>query len=151
MKQNFLVGALLLGAIITGLAFILWLRTPLGEHQVDRGTVYYFSDGVVAIDTSLPTDEFYIYANHPGDKMIEKVEIIENGLHITGPGIAPGAEEAIGAELSVGYAKPPKSGKVRVWENHGDWSDGRYRNISTDAIRKFVERREWNASVRELF
>ena len=151
MKKPAIICGAIIGLLVIGLAFVFWPRTPRGEYRSERGMIYYFSDGVVAIDTSRSPHEFYIYANHPEDKEIEKVEIVDDGLHIVGPGIAEGAEEFMGAELSVGYSTPPRPGTVRVFENHGDWSEGRHVAIDPEAIREFVEQRDWNASVRRLW
>ncbi len=150
MKKTGLIAVLLGGVIVIGLAFALWPRTLRGEHHTERGSIYYFRDGVVAIDTGLSPNEFYIYVNCPGDKKIELVEIIDNGLQITGPGIEPGAEDFAGGKLSVGYTQQPQPGKIRVFENHGDWSEGRYIHISPKTIREFIGRRDWDASVRQL-
>ena len=151
MKKCAILTAVCLGILVIGLALKFWPNTPRGEFQSERGMIYYFSDGVVAIDTSRSPNEFYIYANHPEDKEIEKVEIIDDGLHITGPGIAEGAEEFMGAKLSVGYTRPKLPGKVRVTINHGDWSEGRQMAIEPEIIRDFIEKGDWDASVRQLW
>jgi gamma-glutamylcyclotransferase (GGCT)/AIG2-like uncharacterized protein YtfP len=113
--------------------------------------IYYFSDGVVAIDTSRTPHEYHIYASHPDDKKIEKVEIVDDGLQITGPGFTDEAEEFLGEELSVGYTMPKLPGKVRVMISHGDWSDGRQMAIDQESIRELIEKGDWNASVRQLW
>jgi hypothetical protein len=110
--------------------------------------IYYFSDGVVAIDTSRTPREYHIYASHPGDK---KIEIIDDGLQITGPGVTDEAEEFLGGELSVGYTMPKLPGKVRVVISHGDWSDGRQMAIAPETTFDFIERGDWDASVRQLW
>jgi hypothetical protein len=113
--------------------------------------IYYFSDGVVAIDTSRTPHEYHIYASHPGDKKIEKIEIIDDGLQITGPGVTDEAEELLGGELSVGYTMPKLPGKVRVMISHGDSSEGRQMAIDPETIREFIEKGDWDASVRQLW
>ena len=151
MKKGILLGVGFAALMVIILAIVLWPRPPRGEHETDRGVIYYFSDGVIAIDTSSTPHQYYIYANHPEDKVIQKAEIIDEGIQITGPGIADGAEEFMGAKMSVGYSSPRQPGKIRVFENHGSWSEGRQEIIDPKAILELVQRRAWDASVRELW
>jgi hypothetical protein len=151
MKKHAILGGVCVGFLVICVAIVFWPRTPRGEYRSERGMIYHFSDGVVAIDTTRTPHEFYIYASHPEDKAIEKVEIVDDGLHITGPGIANGAEGFMGAELSVGYTMPKLPGKVRVVISHGDSSDGRQMAIAPETILDFIEKGDWDASVRQLW
>jgi hypothetical protein len=109
--------------------------------------IHYFSDGVVAIDTSRTPRAYHIYAGHPDDKKIEKVEIIDDGLQITGPGFTDEAEEFLGGKLSIGYTMPKLPGKVRVTISHGDSSDGRPMAIAPETILDYIRTGNWGASV----
>ena len=151
MKKRVILAAVCPGLLVICVAIVFWPRTPRGEHRSERGMIYYFSDGVVAIDKSRTPRAYHSYAGHPDDKKIEKVEIIDDGLQITGPGVTDEAEEFLGGELSVGYTMPKLPGKVRVMISHGDSSEGRQMAIDPETIREFIEKGDWDASVRQLW
>ena len=151
-KKPIIIGSIVLVLLlIVGLTVVLWPRIPRGEHETDRGKIYYFSDGVVAIDTSRTPHEVTIYANHPSDRPVKKAKIIDDGIQVTGPGTSPGAEEFMGGELSMGYSRPFEPGKVRLFENHGEWSEGKSVVVNKSIFRDLIARKDWDASVRELW
>ena len=147
-----IIGCLIAVILILGIVLVAWPRMPRGEYTTERGIIYYFSDGVVAVDTTRTPHVFHIYAGHPDAKRIERAELIEDGIEITGPGLTEGAKDFLGAtEVTVGYSGQTDPGKVRVVIDRGDFTESLQMAIDPQTIRKFVDRGDWNASVREIW
>lgn len=129
----------------------------LGEHQTERGLIYYFSDGVIAVDTTVTPNRFHIYAIHPEGRKVEKVELIEDGIEISGRGVGEGAKEFFDTEeVATGFSAPNVPGKVHVimekLDKDGElFTDGRHMAIDPESIQQLIDRGDWNASVRELW
>ena len=128
-----------------------------GEYQTERGRIYYFSDGVIAIDTTVTPHRFHIYAIHPKGRKIEKVELIEDGIEISGRGVGEGAKEFFdAAEVAAGFSGPNVPGKVHVIMEKIDkdgelFTSARHIAIDSETIQNLIDRADWNASVRELW
>lgn len=153
MKKGIILVLIIAVALIGAGVFFFLSGTPRGKQETERGFVYYFSDGVVGVDTTGDPHEFYIYASHPDNDKIKKAELIEGGIQITGPGLTKEGKEFLGnvAEVSVGYSGPKVPGKFRVTIDHGDWTETRQMAIEPESIQEFVDRGDWGASVRELW
>jgi flagellar basal body-associated protein FliL len=122
-------------------------RTELnGEHQADGGLIYYFNDGVVAVDTRVTPFRYHIYAVHPEGRKVKKVDLIEDGIDFALVG---------GTELPTGVSVPVVAGKVHVITEELD-KDGkpftvsRHLAIDPETIKQLLNRGDWNASIREL-
>ena len=128
-----------------------------GEHQTERGFIYYFSDGVIALDTTVTPNRFHIYAIHPEGRKIEKVELIEDGIEVSGRGGGEGVRGLlVGEELAVAYSGADVPGKVHVimekLDKDGElFTDGRNMAIDPASIQQLIDRGDWSASVRELW
>lgn len=126
-----------------------WKGRPRGEQSSKRGTLYYYSDGVVAIDESRSPAEFYIYATAPGE--MTRVEITEQGLKVPesggNKGLVPGGKSRI--KVTATYSRP-EPGRVRAIENNGQHTMSLDCDIEPQKIRDFVRDEEWNDSVRML-
>ena len=83
---------LLIAPMASTFIFAMVFGERQGEYQTERGRIYYFSDGVIAIDTTVTPHRFHIYAIHPKGRKIEKVELIEDGIEISGRGVGEGAK-----------------------------------------------------------
>ena len=129
------------------LAFALWPKTPRGEYKAELGMVYFFSDGLVAIDVSRTPNECWIYINDPA--AFKKVDIRDDGLWVWGVGVTEEAEEFFGGDISMGHSRPSE-GKVKVIENKGEWINRKEVEIELKTIRAFVAKKDWDASVRQL-
>ena len=129
----------------------------LGEHQTERGLIYYFSDGVIALDTTVTPNRFHIYAKHSKGRKIEKVELIEDGIEVSGRGGGEGVRGLlVGEELAVGYSGGDVPGKVHVimekLDQDGElFTQSRHIAIDPESIQQLIDKADWNASVRELW
>ncbi|MEM7600059.1 MAG: hypothetical protein AAF357_01435 [Verrucomicrobiota bacterium] len=141
------VGILILGFMTASMPGI-----PRGKQRTERGEIYYFKDGIVAIDMTVDPHEFHIFANHPESRSIKKAEIIEGGVRITGPRFTDDARADLeGRDLSLGFTAPKLPGKVRVTMNQGNWTDLQQLAIEPVVILEFLKKKDWDASVREIW
>lgn len=137
MKKFTTLAAIFVGLLAIAVAVVFWPTTPRGEYRSNRGSVYFFSDGIVAIDRSRSPSEVYIYADGP--KEIAKAEIREDGLWV----------HEVGGNLSIGFSRP-NAGMVRVIESNVEGTDGRQLAIAPEEIRTFISWQEWDSSVHQL-
>ena len=126
-------------------------RTELnGEHQADGGLIYYFNDGVVAVDTRVTPFRYHIYAVHPEGRKVKKVDLIEDGIEVTLPGVNEAVKEAVS-----GFSGPVAAGKVQVISEELDqngnlFTQSRHLAIDPETIKQLLNSEDWNASIREL-
>ena len=118
-----------------------------GEYKTERGLIYYFSDGVIAIDTTVTPHRFHIFAKHLEGRKIRSAQLIVDGIEITRPGIK---------EAAVGFSGPAVPGKVHVIMEQIDkdgelLTESRHIAIDPESIQQLIDKGDWNASVRELW
>ena len=123
----------------------------LGEHQTERGLIYYFSDGVIAVDTTITPNRFHIFAKHPGGREIRAAQLIVDGVEITRPGI-----NEVAKEVAVGFSGGDVPGKVHViieeLDQDGElFTQARHIAIDPESIQQLIDKADWNASVRKLW
>lgn len=121
-----------------------------GEHQTNRGLVYYFNDGVVGVDTMVTPYIYRIYAAHPEGRKVKKVDLLDNGMEIMLPRVTELVIEAVS-----GFSGPAVTGKVHVIteeldQNGNLFTQSRRLAIDPVAIQQLLNRRDWDASVWEL-
>ena len=126
-------------------------RTELnGEHQTDGGLIYYFDDGVIAVDASHTPHRYHIYAAHPEGRKVGKVALIEDGIEVTLPGVNEAVKEAVS-----GFSGPVAAGKVQVISEELDqngelFTQSKHLAIDPEAIKQLLNSEDWNASIWEL-
>lgn len=121
-----------------------------GEHQTDGGLVYYFDDGVIAVDTRKAPHRFCIYAAHPEGRKVRKVALIEDGFEVTLPGVNEAVKEAVS-----GFSGQVAAGKVQVISEELDqngnlFTQSRHLAIDPEAIQQLLNSEDWSASIWEL-
>ena len=121
-----------------------------GEHQTDGGLVYYFDDGVIAVDTRHTPHRFCIYAAHPEGSKVRKVALIEDGFEVTLPGVSEAVKEAVS-----GFSGQVAAGKVQVISEELDqngnlFTQSRHLAIDPEAIQQLLNSEDWSASIWEL-
>lgn len=142
---------LLIAPMASTFIFAMVFGERQGEYHTERGLIYYFSDGVIAVDTTITPNRFHIYAKHPEGRQIRGAELIEDGIEITLPGVNEGVKEE-----AAGFSGPNVPGKVHVIMEELD-KDGelftiaRHIAIDPETIQQLIDKADWNASVRELW
>jgi len=121
-----------------------------GEHQTDGGLIYYFNDGVVAVDTRVAPHIYRIFAAHPEGRKVKKVDLIEDGIEVTLPGVNEAVKEAVS-----GFSGPVAAGKVQVISEELDqngnlFTQSRHLAIDPETIQQLLNSEDWSASIREL-
>lgn len=148
---------LLIAPMASTFIFAMVFGERQGEYHTERGLIYYFSDGVIAVDTTVTPHRFHIYAKHPAGREIEKVELIEDGIEISGRGVGEGAKEFFDTEeVATGFSAPNVPGKVHVIMEELDkdgefFTQSRHIAIDPETIQQLIDKGDWNASVRELW
>lgn len=121
-----------------------------GERQTTRGLIYYFNDGVIAVDTRVTPRVYRIFATHPEGRTVKKVDLLDDGIEVTLPGVNEAVKEAVSS-----FSGPVAAGKVQViseeLDQNGDLlTQSRHLAIDPEDIQQLLDRGDWNASIREL-
>jgi len=148
MKTRYPLAILVAVILIVGLGITFWPRAPRGEIKSGRGSVYFFKDGFIALDTSRSPHEVYIWEIDP--QSIKKVEIVEKGLSISMKK-QPAEAEVAGVKIhSVGFPRP-QPGRVSVCIKDANGEAGvRYVAMDAAPVQDLIRSQEWDRSIHDV-